>query len=415
MIFSTFERMVAFRYLRARRRESFISVIAGFSLLGIALGVATLIIVMSVMNGFRAELLGRVLGLNGHMSITAPAGPLFNYDQIVADVRQTTGVVSVMPVIEGQVMVTSANVAAGALVRGIEPSDLAKRQIIAGNIISGSLDRLTEDSIVVGERLATRLGVFPGDTITLVAPQGSVSPFGAVPRMRGYRIAALFKIGMYEYDNSFIYMPIASARLFFNLPEGSVSSLEVLTGDPDRVWDVGRDVRARIGQPVRVFNWQQSNASFVSALKVERNVMFLILTLIILVAAFNIISSLIMLVKDKGRDIAVLRAMGATKGMILRIFFLSGASVGVAGTIAGFILGLLFCLNIETIRGWVEALTGTTVFAPEIYFLSKLPAKVDPVEVATIVLMALSLSVLATIYPSWRAARLHPAEALRDE
>ena len=416
MIFSTFERMVAFRYLRARRTEGFISVIAGFSLLGIALGVATLIIVMSVMNGFRAELLGRVLGLNGHMAVTAPSGSLFNYDQIAADLRQTPGIVAVTPTIEGQVMATSASQASGALVRGVRPEDLTKRQIIAGNIVGGSLDRFGgEDTVIIGERLATRLGVSPGDTITLVSPQGSISPFGSVPRMRGYRIAALFKVGMYEYDNSFVFMPIEAARLFFGLPENSVSSLEVLTGDPDSVWDVGRDIRQRVGQPVRVFNWQQSNASFVSALKVERNVMFLILTLIILVAAFNIISSLIMLVKDKGRDIAVLRTMGATRGMIMRIFFLSGASIGVAGTIAGFILGLLLALNVETIRSVLQNLTGAKLFPEEIYFLSRLPSKVDPTEVATVVLMALALAMLATIYPSWRAARLDPAEALRYE
>ena len=416
MIFSPFERLVAFRYLRARRAEGFISVIAGFSLLGIALGVATLIIVMSVMNGFRAELLGRVLGLNGHIVVGAAAGPLFDFDAMAAEVRQVPGVVSATPMIEGQAMVTAGGAASGALVRGVRPEDLARRPILTGNIRQGSIEHFgDEDSILIGERLAARLGVSPGDTITLVAPQGSISPFGNVPRMRGYRVAALFKVGMYEYDNSFIYMPLGAARLFFNLPDGAVSNLEVMVDDPDAVWTLGREIRDRLGPAVRLYNWQQSNASFVGALKVERNVMFLILTLIILVAAFNIISSLIMLVKDKGRDIAVLRAMGATRGMIMRIFFLSGASIGVAGTIAGFVLGLLLSLNVETIRSLLQKLTGATLFPEEIYFLSRLPAKVDPAEVASIVAMALALSMLATVYPAWRAARLDPAEALRYE
>lgn len=416
MIFSNFERMVAFRYLRARRRESFISVIAGFSLLGIALGVATLIIVMSVMNGFRAELMGRVLGLNGHLSVMAPAGPMFDYDKTAATVRETPGVTSVTPIIEGQAMVTAAGSASGALVRGIRPDDLAKREIIAGNIKNGSLDRFGgEDSVVIGERMAKRLGIYPGDVITMVAPQGSVSPFGSVPRMRGYRVAAVFNVGMAEYDNTFVFMPMEAAQLFFNVPQGAVSRLDVTTTDADDVWATGREIKQRLKQPAQLFNWQESNASFVSALKVERNVMFLILTLIILVAAFNIISSLIMLVKDKGRDIAVLRTMGATRGMIMRIFFLSGASIGVAGTLAGFVLGLVLALNVESIRQLMQGLTGARLFPEEIYFLSRLPSKVEPSEVLLVVGMSLALAMLATIYPSWRAARLDPAEALRYE
>ncbi len=413
-MFSAFERMVAFRYLRARRAEGFISVIAGFSLLGIALGVATLIIVMSVMNGFRSELLDRVLGLNGHIAVSGERGPLTDFDAVAEKVRGVPGVVRATPTIEGQVMITVQGSAAGALVRGVRPEDLAQREIITDNIKSGDIARMDENSVIVGTRLARRLGVFPGDTISLVAPETGMSPFGSVPRLRGYRIAALFEVGMYEYDNGFIFMPLEAAQRFFRLPD-AVSNLEVMIEDPDQVRSVGRAIHEELGGGVRLYDWRQSNASFVNALDVERNVMFLILTLIIIVAAFNIISSLIMLVKDKGRDIAVLRAMGATKGMIMRIFLLSGASVGIAGTIAGFVLGIVFTSNIETIRGWLQTLTGTELFSPEIYFLSQMPSEVDAGQVATVVLMALALSLLATVYPSWRASRLDPAEALRYE
>jgi lipoprotein-releasing system permease protein len=287
--------------------------------------------------------------------------------------------------------------------------------MIADNIRDGSLAAFGDpNSVLVGTRMAHRLGIFPGDKITLVAPSSSISPFGSIPRMRGYRVAALFEIGMYEYDNSFIFMPLASAQKFFRLPE-AVNALQVMIDDADRASVAARDIQRIMGPGFGAFDWQRSNASFVNALQVERNVMFLILTLIIIVAAFNIISSMIMLVKDKGRDIAVLRAMGATRGMIMRVFFLSGASVGVAGTVAGFALGLAVSANIETIRGWLQNLTGTELFSAEIYFLSQLPAEVDAVEVFSIVLMALVLSISATLYPSWRAARLDPAEALRYE
>jgi len=415
MIFSPFERMVAFRYLRARRREGFISLIAWFSLLGIALGVATLIIVMSVMNGFRGELMTRVLGVNGHVSVYSAMGGMTGFDAMADKVRQIDGVVSVTPTVEGQVMVTAGGSASGALVRGLRPEDLAKRKIIAEGVLNGALSNFgEEDGILVGSKLAGRLRVGPGDVLNLVAPQGSISPFGSVPRMRGYRIVGLFEVGMFEYDNSMIFMPMPAAQLFFQLPE-AVSNLEVTVADPDDARSIGTGIRQALGPDARVFDWQQSNATFVNALQVERNVMFLILTLIIVVAAFNIISSLIMLVKDKGRDIAVLRAMGATRGMIMRIFFLSGSAVGFAGTIAGFVLGLVFSLNVESIRSALQTMTGTKLFPDEIYFLSRLPAEVDPGEVATVVLMALGLSMLATIFPSRRAAKLHPAEALRYE
>jgi lipoprotein-releasing system permease protein len=416
MAFNAFERMMAMRYLRARRQEGFISVIAGFSLLGIALGVATLIIVMSVMNGFRAELLGRILGLNGHITVSSYGAPLTDYLQLTERLRTLPGVVSAAPMIEGQVLATAPNGAAGgALVRGLRAEDLKAKTLIASKIVRGSLDQFAgEDVAVIGVRMADRFRVTVGDNVTLISPQGNVTAFGTVPRMRAYRIVAIFDVGMYEYDNTFVYLPLEAAQVFFRLGEG-VSGIELMIDNPDRVRDVSIDIHRAIGAQYRVFHWQQANSSFFNALQVERNVMFLILTLIILVAAFNIISSLIMLVKDKSQDIAILRTMGATKGSVLRIFFLAGASVGVIGTVLGFALGVAFTSNIETIRQWLQGLTGKTLFDPTIYFLSTMPSKVEPTEVVSVVLMALGLSFLATIYPSWRAARLDPVEALRYE
>lgn len=415
-MFNAFERMVAFRYLRARKGERFVSVIALFSLIGIALGVGTLIIVMSVMGGFRQELLGRILGLNGHLGVyAANGGPLRNFDDIAGKVRVVPGVVSATPIVEGQVLFTSeAGGATGGLARGIRPDDLRARAIVAGNLRAGDLAAFEgDDAIVVGSGLAQKLRVGVGDRVSLVSPQGRATVFGTVPRVRAYRVVAVFSIGMNEYDSSFVFLPLDAAQVYFQTPE-AVTQIEVFVRDPTRVRAVSLDIRRALG-PVRVVDWQDANSSFFNAVQVERNVMFLILTLIIIVAAFNIVSSLIMLVKDKGRDIAILRTMGATRGAILRVFLLCGASVGVLGTMIGFALGMLFCLNIESIRQALQSLTGTELFSPEVYFLSQLPAVVDPGEVAQVVAMGLGLSLLATLYPSWRAARLDPVEALRSE
>jgi len=416
MAFNTFERMMAMRYLRARRQEGFISVIAGFSLLGIALGVATLIIVMAVMNGFRAELLGRILGLNGHMTVFAQSGPLSDFDHVTQELRGIPGVVSATPLVEGQVMATAKGGAGGALVHGMRPEDLKALTLLSSRIVQGSLaDFQGDDAAVIGLRMAQRFGISVGDRVTLISPQGNATVFGTMPRLRAYKVVALFNVGMYEYDSSFVYLPLAAAQSFFQLSPQQVTGIEIRVKDPDRVFEQRLSIARTLGNGVRILDWQQANSSYFNAVMVERNVMFLILTLIIVVAAFNIISSMIMLVKDKSADIAILRTMGASRGAILRIFFLAGTSVGVIGTVTGFVLGLVFCANIETIREWLQSLTGTQLFSPEIYFLSQLPAKVDPVEVAQVVIMALALSVLATIYPSWRAARLDPVEALRYE
>ncbi len=414
-MFSVFEWMVALRYLRARRAEGFISVIAGFSLLGIALGVATLIVVLSVMNGFRAELLGRILGLNGHILVQGISAPLQDYDDLAARIANVGGVVRASPIIEGQVMATSRHSASGALVRGMRPADMKGHEILAEGIVAGSIETLdARNDIVVGRRLANRLGIGVGDSATLISPQGTSTPVGTVPRSKTYRVAALFDVGMFEYDSTFIFMPLEAAQIYFRQRE-SVSAIEVILDDPDQVNLARENLFPLTSGRERLSDWQQVNSSYFTALQVERNVMFLILTLIILVAAFNIISSLIMLVKDKGRDIAILRTMGATRGSIMRIFFLAGASIGVVGTFSGLALGVAFADNIATLQRWLEGLTGTDLFAAEVYFLSQLPAKIDWSEVTIVVLMGLGLSLLATIYPSWRAARLDPVEALRYE
>ena len=414
MIFGAFERMVAFRYLRARRQEGFVSVIAIFSLLGIALGVATLIIVMSVMNGFRADLLGRILGLNGHLGVYAQTGSLGDFDAEAAKVTRVPGVTGVTPLIEGQVMATSEIAAAGALVRGIRPQDLRRRPLVADHIVQGSLADFEDDRVAVGARLARRLGIAVGSAITIISPQGTATAFGTMPRIKTYNVVALFDVGMYEYDNSFIFVPLEAAQLFFRLPN-AVTSLEVFVADPDRVYEDRRLIAAALGGHVRIVDWQQANSSLFNAVEIERNVMFLILTLIIVVAAFNIISSMIMMVMDKGRDIAILRTMGASRGAVLRIFVLSGASIGVVGTLAGLLLGVVFTRNLEAIRQALQKVIGTDLFAAEIYFFTRIPARLDSGEVAAVVLMALALSFLATLYPSWRAARLDPVEALRYE
>ncbi|MCW5752599.1 MAG: lipoprotein-releasing ABC transporter permease subunit [Alphaproteobacteria bacterium] len=415
MIFSTFEWTMAARYLRARRQEGFISVIAGFSLLGIGLGVATLIIVMAVMNGFRAELLGRILGLNGHLLVQGIDRKLENFDELALTIRGIDGVVRAIPVAEGQVMASANNVASFSVVRGIRPEDLRGDSLVARSIVAGTLDDFAaEEVVVMGARLAGRLGLRIGDRVTLISPQGSATAFGFVPRLQQYRLVATFDIGMYEYDNGYTFMPLPQAQVYFRYGE-AVSGIEVMLRDAELAVPMRRQLGQMLQGRAYLFDWQQSNAHFFNALQVERNVMFLILSLIILVAAFNIISSLIMLVKDKGRDIAILRTMGATRGSVMRIFFLSGAAVGVLGTVLGFILGLSFAANIDTIRVWLEGLTGAELFAPEIRFLSRLPAKIDGMEVVGVVLMALGLSFLATVYPSWRAARLDPVEALRYE
>ncbi len=414
--FSGFERMVAWRYLRSRRKETVISVIASISFLGIMLGVATLIVVMAVMNGFRAELLTRILGINGHLIVTAVDMPLEDYAAVADRINKVPGVKYAIPLIDGQVL-AQGNVGSGsgALVRGIRGTDLEKMTLVANNIKQGSLEGFDGgESVAIGTRMAETLGLVVGDTITLISPDGDVTPLGTTPRMKGYKVAAIFEVGMSEYDSAIIYMPFQEAQLYFNM-EGKAQSIEIYVDNPDDVDALKPKIEAAAQRQIYMTDWRQRNQTFFSALEVERNVMFMILTLIVLVAALNIISGLVMLVKDKGHDIAILRTMGATRGAILRIFLMTGAAIGVVGTIAGVVLGTIVCLNIERIREFFSWLSGTVLFNPELYFLSQLPARMDLRETLSVIAMALALSFLATLFPAWRAARLDPVEALRYE
>ncbi len=413
--FAAFEWMVSLRYLRPRRREGFISVIAGFSFLGILLGVAALIIVMAVMNGFRKELLDKILGLNGHLLIQPLEKPLDDWEQVTERVAKLDGIRLAAPVVEGQALASGPFSAGGVLVRGMRGGDLARLGSIANNIRQGTLEGFDAgQGIVIGKRLADQLSVRAGDVVTLVAPRGAVTAMGTTPRIKAYKVAAIFEIGMSEYDAAFVFMPLPEAQAYFNRAN-DVTAIEVYTSDPDRVDRFRRAIAEAAGRPIFMIDWRQRNATFFNALQVERNVMFLILSLIVLVAALNIISGLIMLVKDKSSDIAILRTMGATQGAIMRVFLITGASIGVVGTLTGFVVGTLVCLNVESIRQFLSWLTNTELFSPELYFLSRLPADLDPAETIAVVAMALTLSFLATLYPSWRAARIDPVEALRYE
>jgi lipoprotein-releasing system permease protein len=413
--FAPFEWMLSLRYLRARRKEGFISVIAGFSFLGIMLGVATLIIVMAVMNGFRQELLDKILGLNGHLLVQPLESPLTDWEAVADRISRVPGVKLAAPIVEGQALASSPFNAGGVLVRGMRGADLAALPSVGNHIKQGSLDGFDEgQGVAIGRRLADQLSLRTGDTITLMAPKGAQTPLGVMPRTKGYRIGAVFEVGMSEFDATFVFMPLVEAQAYFNR-SADVTAIEIYIDDPDKVGSFRNLIAEAAGRPISMIDWRQRNATFFGALQVERNVMFLILTLIVLVAAFNIVSGMIMLVKDKGSDIAILRTMGASQSSILRIFLITGASIGVVGTGVGFLLGMVICLNIEAIRQFLSWITSTELFPQELYFLSRLPADMDLKETTAVVVMALALSLLATLYPSWRAARLDPVEALRYE
>ena len=416
-MFTAFERKVALRYLRARRGERFVSIIAIFSLIGIALGVATLIIVMSVMNGFRAELLSQILGLNGDIAVYGAGQPLVNYDSISQRIAGIKGVTAAFPVVQGEVLMSGPQGGAlGGIARGVTPQGLQQLPTVANHVIAGDLNDLANDgTIAVGQGLATQLALFPGSSMQLILPQGKPTVIGTIPSIETFRVVAIFRTGMQQYDSSFVFIPLRSAQTLFQQP-GAATQIQVYVADPDHDDAIKRQIAAMLPDiPISIQDWRQSNDSFLAAVTVEGNVMFLILTLIILVAAFNVISSLIMMVKDKTGDIAILRTVGASSGAVLRIFLMCGASVGILGTLIGFALGTVFCIYIDDIRLFIQNLTGTRLFDPTVYYLEQLPARLVWGQVAEVIVMSLILSLLATIYPSWRAARIDPVEALRRE
>ncbi|HEX7107988.1 MAG TPA: lipoprotein-releasing ABC transporter permease subunit [Aestuariivirga sp.] len=426
--FANFEWVLALRYLRARRKESFISVISLFSFLGIMLGVATLIVVMSVLNGFRAELLDKILGFSGHATFYhQDLTPISDFKEVQARLEKVDGVKRVISLVEGQAMASSLKSSTGVLVRGIAEADIEKLSSINNKelqtaITSPGIPDLTpsfagfdkSEGIAVGERLAWRHQLGLGSVLTIISPNGPDTVMGTAPRIRDFTVVAIFKIGMSEYDEGIAYLPLADAQEFFVSEEGA-TGLEVMVNSPDDIEEIVPALRKAAGPELWMQTWKDRNVAFFNALAVERNVMFLVLTMIILVAALNIISGLIMLVKDKGHDIAILRTMGATRGAVQRVFLITGAAIGVVGTFAGLILGILICLNVESIRKFVQWLSGVDPFNAEIYYLAQLPAVIDYTQTFWIVIMSLFLSFIATLYPSWRAAKLDPVEALRYE
>jgi lipoprotein-releasing system permease protein len=413
--FSPFEWMVAFRYLRARRTQRSISVIAGFSFAGIALGVAALIVVMAVMNGFRLDLMDKIIGLNGHMFLQGVETPLTDYAAVAERVGKVPGVKLALPIVEGQVFASTPYGQSGGLVRGVREADLKRLPGVAGNLTQGTLDGFDNgDSVAIGAKLAEHLSLRAGDQITLVTPHGAQTPFGVTPRLKTYNVAAVFKVGMANFDGAFIFMPLAEAQAFFNL-DGQANVIEVYVDDPDHIDALKPAITAAEQRPMIDTDWRETNRTFFDVLAVEASVMFVILSLIVLVAALNMISGLIMLVQDKTRAVAILRTMGATRGAILRIFLITGAAIGFAGTFTGLIVGLIVARNVEPLRQFVSWVTGANLFPPEVYNLSGLPSRIQSSDVMAVVAMALVLSLLATIYPSWRAARLDPIEALRYE
>lgn len=405
---------IAWRYLRSKRDEGFISIIAWLSLIGIMLGVATLIIVTSVMNGFHKELIRNFIGFGGHLTISEPYGLIKDYDDLSSKIKTIKGVTHVSSFIQGQVLASAKGISAGALVRGVTPEDMEARDTFRNAIVQGSLDAFKQGGILIGHRLADQLDLHEGDRINLISPEGNVTAFGTIPRSKSYIVGGIFNLGFQQYDLGVIFMPLEEAKIYFKKYEG-VDSLEIFTDNPENIHFFRHEIVKSAERGFNITDWKQMIGSLANALAVERTTMFIILTMIILVASLNIISSMIMLVKTKGKDIGILRTMGATRGFIMRVFFWSGASVGIIGTILGTILGIVFTNNIDAMRKWVLSVSGVDLFDPNVYGFTKLPAELNFLEILLIVSIALGLTFLATLYPSWKAAKLDPVEALRYE
>ena len=415
-IFNETERTIAIRYIKSRRVEGFISVSAWFSLIGIVLGVATLIVVMSVMNGFRTELVDRILGINGHLIVYKKNGlSIENYHKIVNQISDTQNVIAVTPYLEGQALAKTKNSVSGIIIRGTKWSDLPAKKLLWKSLNNTTIENFKiKQNIILGYRLAQRLNLRVGDYISLISPNVMETAIGVLPIKQNFMVGGFFDIGMYEYDNNFIFIPWEKAEKFLSTKQ-IAHGIEIFLHNPKTTQNVYDDLSSKLNENLTIIDWKQRNSSFMNALDVEKNVMFVILTLIILVATFNIISSMIMLVQTKKSDIALMRTMGATKYLIIRIFMLTGSIIGILGTIIGAIFGIILSINIETIRNFISTLFGKELFSPQIYFLSTLPSNVNFNEVLVVMGLSISLTLLASIFPAWKASKISPAEALRYE
>lgn len=413
MILSPFEWTIAKRYMMPERSEAVIAVVAGIGVGVVTLSVAMLVIVMSVMNGFRAELFDKIVGLNGHVIVQGYGGRIDNWRAVLADTRAAPGVVSASPLIEQPLLATFNGRVEAIFNRGQTQEDIAE---LAPKVVSGNIAALKPDSgkVAVGSQLAMNLGLRVGDSITIINPQGQSTPFGTVPRQVAYEVAAIFEIGVYDLDQRFVVMPMQDAQTLLMLGD-AVGMIEVKVDDPDRAAEIVEPVRTKYAGQVAVADWKTINATLFEALQVERVAMFFALSIIVLVAAFNILSSLIMLVRSKSRDIAILRTMGASRKSVLKIFVTTGSVIGLAGTLGGLALGFLVLFFRQPIVRFIELVTGQSLWDPQIRFLTELPSRTDPVEVGLICVMALGFSFLATLYPAWRAASTDPVQVLRYE
>jgi lipoprotein-releasing system permease protein len=416
MILSRYERMIAKRYLLPGKGEGFIFLVAGISLVAVMLGVAALVIVMSVMNGFRAELVDKIVGLNGHAIVQGYGGRLPNWQEVVREAKATPGVTAAVPLIEQPLMASSEGRVEGVLVRGMRRQDIIENPALNAKVLSGSLQALQPGSgkVAIGVRLAEALGASVGGSITIISPQGQTTPFGTVPRIVDYDVAAIFEVGVYDYDKAFVVMPIEDAQTLLMLGD-TVGMVEVDTEDAQDVGRILAPLAAQVAGRAVVADWRSMNASLFEALAVERVAMFVVLSLIILVAVFNILSSLIMLVRAKTRDIAILRTMGATRRSLLKVFVTVGVTIGALGTLAGLLLGAVFLFFRQGVVNFIQVITGQNLWDPQIRFLTELPSKPDPVEIVLVTLMGLVLSFLATLYPAWKAASTDPVQVLRYE